>query len=168
MARNHRRMQMTVSPGLNLVSLIDIFTLLVFFLMINAGDVQVLQSNAHIKLPDSVAEKMPKETLVIMVSGGEIIVQGRKVADVATVLSSESNLIVPLSAELNYHSGRRPELTELEKQRGRSVTIMGDKAIPYTLLKRVMMTCSQADYADIVLAVNRVYGAKQAPSNGEG
>jgi len=33
------------------------------------------------------------------------------------------------------------------------VTIMGDKEIPYSLLKKVMATCTSADYGKISLAV---------------
>ena len=36
---------------------------------------------------------------------------------------------------------------------GREVTIMGDKDIPYRLLKKVMATCTESDYGQISLAV---------------
>ena len=70
---------------LNLVSLMDIFTILVFFLMINSSEVEVLQTGSDIKLPDSTSEKQPDNRLVISVSHDDLIVQGRAVADIAEV-----------------------------------------------------------------------------------
>jgi biopolymer transport protein ExbD len=152
MARNHRRMKH--SSKLNLVSLMDIFTILVFFLMVNSGDVEVLQSDKNITLPESVTEQKPDLTLLIKISETDVIVQGRSVALVADIIAQQDNEIAALDKELNYLAARKPLLTEQEKKKGRAVTIMGDQNIPYTLLKRVMATCAGADYRDISLAVN--------------
>lgn len=154
MARVNRRVKQ--SPKLNLVSLMDIFTILVFFLMVNSGDVQVLQSSKTIKLPESIAEKRPEETLLVSISGSDIVVQGRKVASVSDVIADKSDEIAALRAELQYQRGKRPELTERENQLGLAVTIMGDHTVPYNLLKKVMATCAQTDYRDISLAVTKV------------
>jgi biopolymer transport protein ExbD len=35
----------------------------------------------------------------------------------------------------------------------REVTIMGDKTTPYAILKKIMFTCSEADYGKVSLAV---------------
>ena len=82
--------------------------------------------------------------------------QGRVVASVEAIASSEENLIAALQQELEYQAARRPVLTEREQQQGRAVTIMGDQTVPYQLLKRVMTTCAEADFRDISLAVNSV------------
>ena len=152
MARNHRRMQK--STKLNLTSLMDIFTILVFFLMVNSGDVEVLQSDKSIKLPDSVSKQRPDLTVLVKLNATDVIVQGRSVASVRNILAQEDEIIEGLEKELKYLASRKPQLTELEKKKGRAVTLMGDSKIPYTLLKRVMTTCAQADYRDISLAVN--------------
>lgn len=47
-------------------------------------------------------------------------------------------------------------MTEVEREKGRAVTIMGDQSIPYVLLKRIMSTCAANDYRNISLAVNQV------------
>ena len=154
MARNHRRMK--TPSKLNLVSLMDIFTILVFFLMVNNGDVEVLQSDKSIELPESVAEVKPEINLLIKVNGDDLIVQGRKVAGVQEILAAKEDTITALTKELKYQTSRRPEMTELELKEGRSVTIMGDQGIPYQLLKRVMTTCAAEDYRAISLAVNNV------------
>lgn len=154
MARNHRRHK--TSPKLNLTSLMDIFTILVFFLMVNSSDVQVLDSKKSIKLPESVAEKKPQETLVVMVSDQDLLVQGRKLADISVVLSREEDVIPELDKELKYQASRKPITDEAKKKKGRDITIMGDKEVPYKLLKKVMTTCAQAEFRNISLAVSKV------------
>ncbi len=84
MARHHKRLHK--GSKLNLVSLMDIFTILVFFLIFNSGDVEVLASDKSIQLPDSVAEQKPELALQIKINSSDIIVQGRSVAKVADVL----------------------------------------------------------------------------------
>lgn len=162
MARNHRRNSQ--QPKLNLVSLMDIFTILVFFLMVNSGDVEVLSSDKNITLPDSVAEKKPAETLTIKVSANDLIVQGQSLGSLADA-EALSTTIEALNDELVYQASRRPELTEAEQSKGRSVVIMGDQAMPYTVLKQLMTTCSANDYRDISLAVNRIADQREADAS---
>ena len=157
MARLHRRHK--GQPKLNLVSLMDIFTILVFFLLVNSSDVEVLQSNKAIKLPDSVAEKKPDNTLVVMVSPEEIIISGRSIVNVKSALAEEGDEIKALKKELEYLASRKPYANDGEAKKGRDVTIMGDNSIPYTLLKRIMTTCAQTDYRNISLAVSKISNA---------
>lgn len=159
MARNHRRN--SAQPKLNLVSLMDIFTILVFFLMVNSGDVEVLSSDKNISLPNSVAEKKPAETVTIKVSANDLIVQGRSIGALADGEQLSATMSA-LSKELVYQASRRPTLTDSEKIKGRSVVIMGDQAMPYTVLKQLMTTCSANDFRDISLAVNRVPDQRDA------
>ncbi|MFX8620482.1 biopolymer transporter ExbD, partial [Acinetobacter baumannii] len=44
---------------LNIVSLIDIFTVLVFFLLLNSTELELLPEAKNIHLPESVAEAKP-------------------------------------------------------------------------------------------------------------
>ena len=137
---------------LNLVSLIDIFTILIFFLLANASEVEVLPSAKAVRLPESTAEKSPKETVVVVVSSEDILVQGRKVVSVPEAMKAEGDLIAPLKAELDYHAGRQLIRKDRES-RGKAITIMGDKDIPYRLLRKIMVTCARANYSDLSFAV---------------
>jgi biopolymer transport protein TolR len=157
MDSHHRRLHR--QSALNLTSLMDIFTILVFFLMVNSGDVQVLQKSDAIKLPESVAKQQPQDSLTIMITGDDVLVQGRKIVDVKTVLRRDDESIRELNDELVFQASKRPELSEEEKQVGRAVIIMGDQALHYKLLKRVMATCAKADYRNISLAVSKIEGA---------
>lgn len=159
MERHHARMKK--KSDLNLTSLMDIFTILVFFLMVNSSDVQVLKDTKDIIMPISVSEELPKETLVIEVSNEVIVVQGRLVAKVSEVMASQEEIIAALETELNYQASRRPELTEEEQQSGRAITIQGHHELPYTLLKRIMATCAYSEFRDISLAVTHVKPGKE-------
>ena len=137
---------------LNLVSLIDIFTILIFFLLANASEVEVLPSTKAVRLPESTAEKTPKETVVVLVSSQDIVVQGRKVSSVSEAMKAEGDVIEPLKAELDFQAGRA--LIRKEKEaKNKAITIMGDKEIPYRLLRKIMVTCARANYGDISFAV---------------
>jgi biopolymer transport protein ExbD len=160
MARNHKRLQKPAR--LNLVALMDIFTILVLFLMVNNGDVEVLQSDKNIILPESVSEQRPEQTVIIKISPDAILVQGRAIDSLTDALASEGNVLEPLQQELAHHAGRAGPLAEEDQARGRSVVIMGDSSMPYSLLQRVMATCADSDYRDISLAVNSVSEAEPA------
>jgi biopolymer transport protein TolR len=152
--RNERKTRNVSLVDLNLVSLIDIFTILIFFLLSNSADVEILPSNKAVKLPESTAEKKPRETIVVMVTPNDILVQGRKVAQVADVMNLEGDLIEPLKAELDLQAGRQVIRPESEAQT-KAVTIMGDKQIPYKLLRKVMVTCARANFSEVSFAVLR-------------
>ena len=152
MARNHKKLAQ--QPKLNLVALMDIFTILVFFLMVNNGDVEVLQSDKNVILPESVSEQRPEVAVTLKISKDDIIVRGLKVESIESALSQPGNSITKLGKELAYQSTRAPQLTEREQQSGRSIIIMANQAMPYKLLKRIMTTCAESDYRNISLAVN--------------
>ena len=157
MSRRARRMEKHYQRkkrhvGLNMVSLMDIFTILVFFLLVNSSEVEVLPSTKAVRLPESSAEQKPKQTVTILVNRDDIVVQGRPVARVADVMRGGKGVIQPLLEELHFHARRAQRLGRDTKKR-RQVTILGDREIPYLLLKRIMLTCSQANFPDISLAV---------------
>ncbi len=156
--RAMRRARNQSLVDMNLVSLIDIFTILIFFLLSNTAEVEILPSSKAVKLPESVAEKSPKETVVVIVNGDEILVQGRKVASVADVMATEADLIAPLKAELDIQASH--ELIRRENTpENKPITIMGDKNISYRLLRKVMYTCARANFSEVAFAVQRKNGA---------
>ncbi len=151
MEKHHKRHRQ--SAGLNLVSLMDIFTILVFFLLVNSSDVEVLPNAKDIQLPESIAEEKAKETVTILISDEDIIVQGRPVARVDAVMQLKGNDIPQLREALLSQNDRVLRREAQDDIAGREVTIMGDKDIPYRLLKKVMATCTASDYGQISLAV---------------
>jgi biopolymer transport protein ExbD len=150
-ARKQRNKQ---ELDMNLVSLIDIFTILIFFLLSSATEVETLPSYRAVKLPESTADAQPKETIVVLVSGTEIVVDGRKVADVADVMKAGDDVIPTLKAELELLS-KRQVIREKNQALKTAVTIMGDKDIPYRLLRKVMVTSARANFTDVSFAVRQ-------------
>ena len=151
MAKHHKRNK--GAGTLNLVSLMDIFTILVFFLLVNSSDVETLPNAKDLQLPESIAEEKAKETVVILIGEEDIIVQGTPVAKVADVMRLKGNDIPALRQALKSQNDRVLRREAQDDIAGREVTIMGDKEIPYRLLKKVMATCTQSDYGQISLAV---------------
>jgi biopolymer transport protein ExbD len=150
-ARKQRNKQ---ELDMNLVSLIDIFTILIFFLLSSATEVETLPSYRAVKLPESTADAQPKETIVVLVSGTEIVVDGRKVADVVDVMKGNDDVIPSLKAELELLS-KRQVIREKNQALKTAITIMGDKDIPYRLLRKVMVTSARANFTDVSFAVRQ-------------
>ena len=151
MAKHHKRHRGLGT--LNLVSLMDIFTILVFFLLVNSSDVETLPNAKDIQLPESIAEEKAKETVVILIGEEDIIVQGTPIAKVADVMRIKGNDIPALREALKSQNDRVLKREAKQDIAGREVTIMGDRDIPYRLLKKVMATCTESDYGRISLAV---------------
>jgi biopolymer transport protein ExbD len=156
--RAERRARNKTTLDMNLVSLIDIFTLLIFFLLSNTAAVEVLPSTKAVRLPESTAEKLPKETVVLVVNDKDILVQGRKVASVADVMAANGDLIEPLKAELDTQAKVQTIRKENEAQ-SKAITIMGDKDISYRLLRKVMVTCARANFSEVSFAVTPKHDA---------
>jgi len=151
MEKHHKRNK--GAGALNLVSLMDIFTILVFFLLVNSSDVETLPNAKELQLPESIAERKAKETVVIMIGETDLIVQGTPVAKVADIMATKGNDIPELREALLSQNDRVLRREAQEDIAGREITIMGDKDIPYRLLKKVMATCTESDYGQISLAV---------------
>ncbi|MBN1238699.1 MAG: biopolymer transporter ExbD [Gammaproteobacteria bacterium] len=151
MQRHHKRHKRRAS--LNLVSLMDIFTILVFFLLVNSSDVEVLPNARDVALPESIAESRARETVVVLVTDEAVLVQGQPVARVADIAAREAIVVPELKAALEEQTRRTLRRESLDDAASREVTIMGDKAIPYSLLKKIMATCTAADYGRVSLAV---------------
>ena len=151
MDKHHKRHK--GSGALNLVSLMDIFTILVFFLLVNSSDVETLPNAKELQLPESIAEQKAKETVVILIGEQDLIVQGTPIAKIADVMRIKGNDIPELRQALKSQNDRVLRREAKDDIAGREVTIMGDKETPYRLLKKVMATCTQSDYGQISLAV---------------
>ncbi|MBW0146397.1 ExbD/TolR family protein [Marinobacter arenosus] len=152
-SRKARRIQrhygrMHKAGGLNLVSLMDIFTILVFFLMVNSSDVKVMQNTADVPLPESSAKQAAAENLTVQVSGGSILVQGREVARLSAIEANDTH-IAGLSEELAYRRDRWPEIPE----QGLEITIMAGRDTDYRLLRKIMQTCVDEQFRQVRLAV---------------
>ena len=137
-----------------LIPFIDMLTMLVVFLLLHSSDVEILPNTKNITIPQSIAEIKPRETVVVMVTTEDLLVNGRAVAKIADVNVTGASLIIePLRAALKEQADSSLRSAAQEDLADREVTIMGDKGTPFTVLKRVMATATAADYGKVSLAV---------------
>ncbi|HVC02786.1 MAG TPA: biopolymer transporter ExbD [Steroidobacteraceae bacterium] len=136
-----------------LVPFIDVMTILVVFLLAHTADVDLLPNTKAIPIPQSLSQQPPHPAVVVMVTNRSIYVDGRLVGRIADLAAGPGPVIEPLKAALVLEQGRTPDAASSEDPAAHEVTIMGDKHMPYSLLKKVMMTCSDADYRKVSLAV---------------
>jgi len=159
MTRNKRAVS-----KLNLTPLMDVFTVLVFFLMINSASVETLQQPKQIKLPESVVEAKPRETVVIFVGKDEVLVQGVLVARVADIQANGNAAMEPIRVRLAELSESVIGLSTQAIAESQEVTVLADKTIPFSVLKKIMATCTGQGYTRVSLAVIQ----KSAQSNQDG
>lgn len=144
------------SAKLSLVALMDIFTILVFFLLLNSGESEDIEYARYVTLPDSTTGIAPHQDLIVLIGEEEIWLEDQALVQVSEVLKNPSDVIEPLAEALKDYTEKKGELTVFEQEKGLSITIMGDKAVPYRLLKSVMATSRQQDFRNISLAVTQV------------
>jgi len=154
-SRRMRRMSRNRRPlaTLSLTSLMDVFTILVFFLLVNSASTEVLTTPKQLELPASVVEEKPRETVVIFVSPTEVTVQGELVAMVADIMAAEGQNVSAIGARLSEVSESRLGNSTRAAARSREVTILADKTVPFNVVKKVMSTCTSEGFERISLAV---------------
>lgn len=148
MSRNKKKV-----TGLNLTSLMDVFTILVFFLLFNSSASEVVQSPREIKLPDSVVEAKPRETVVIMVSPDVVLVQGEAVISTPELLAAGNETIPAVTDRLAELERNIIGISTKAVVDSKEITILADKSIPFSALKKIMSTCTGSGYGKISLAV---------------
>ena len=145
------------NASLNMVSLMDIFTILVFFLLVNASSSEVLPTPKNVVLPSASSEKSPAQNLVIAVNNDIISLQGKPIINARDAMKDSSKTIKPLFDALKKMSAKGKGIVDKK-----GVTIMGDKQIPYALLKKIMLTCAGAEYTKLSFAVTQKTGENES------
>jgi biopolymer transport protein TolR len=150
--RRHRKHRAGASH-FALVPFIDMMTILVVFLLAHTADVDILPNSKNISIPQSLSDRKPNAAVVVMVTKDTVYVDGNPVGTIAEVVANPGPIFQPLKVALMAQNDRilaTAQKTDISK---REVTIMGDKDIPYSVLKRIMLTCSDAEYGKVSFAV---------------
>ena len=84
-ARRSRERRERAEAELNLIPLIDIMSVMVAFLLVYSADVEVIQNSKGVEVPQSVAEELPKHSVVVMITKDQLFVQGELVASVEEI-----------------------------------------------------------------------------------
>jgi biopolymer transport protein TolR len=136
-----------------LIPFIDMMTILVVFLLAHTAEVDILPNTKNIQIPQSLSERKPSAAVVVMITKDSLYVDGNLVGSLHDVIANQGPFFAPLKTALlaaNDRSLRSAQQTDIAK---REVTIMGDKATPYSVLKKIMLTCSEAEYGKVSFAV---------------
>jgi biopolymer transport protein TolR len=136
-----------------LVPFIDMMTILVVFLLAHTAEVDILPNTKNIQIPQSLSDRKPSAAVVVMVTKDSVYVDGNLVGSLADVIANQGPVFAPLKSALMAQNDRilaGAQKTDISK---REVTIMGDKDIPYSVLKKIMLTCSDAEYGKVSFAV---------------
>jgi len=135
-----------------LVPFIDMLMILVVYLLVHNSDVETLSNTKNVTIPLSISDKKPRESLVVTITKDEVLVDGHLIITTAAVARSKAVVIPALKAELQAQTAKAVTNSQ-QSIADREVTIMGDHTIPYEVLKKVMATCTDADYGKVSLAV---------------
>jgi len=138
---------------MNLTSLMDVFTILVFFLLVNSGSVELVEAPKNVKLPESRIESKPRETVVIFISPEDVLVQGELVARVDDILEDLPGTTDPISARLAVLKESIVGPSTLAIAESQEVTILADRSVPFVVIRRIMTTCTDEGYENVSLAV---------------
>ena len=138
---------------MNLTSLMDVFTILVFFLLVNSGSVEIMEAPKNVNLPESMIEQKPRETVVIFVSAEEVLVQGEMVAQVVDILDAQSANYDPITSRLAELRDNIVGPSTLAVAGSLEVTILADKSVPFIVIRKIMSICTSEGYENVSLAV---------------
>jgi biopolymer transport protein TolR len=141
-----------------MTSLVDVLTVLVFFLLKNfstEGDIMTPAKN--LELPESSAKAKPEISLVIAISQKHIMVEGTPVALVSEEQERAGTEIPGLSKVLEERRKKTEAISEFDKNVNfdGKLSIQGDRKIPYWLLQKVLATCGENGYSSFALAVSK-------------
>lgn len=149
MERNNKKGKEVTGLGLNLIPMMDVLCVLVFFLLFHSfnGDMP----EQRITLPDSVVETRPRQTVTIVVSSDAVMVQGEAVVSTATLLDERVGTVHEVTDRLRQLEQNLPKSVADNKE----ITLLADKTIPFKVLKKIMTTCTASGYGRISLAVEQ-------------
>ena len=153
--RRHHKAKPSSDGGghMTLVPFIDMLTILVVFLLVHTSDVDVLPNTKSISIPESVSQKKPRPAVVVMITKSDLLVDGLSVAKLNDILQAPESVIEPLKAALQKQNDRTLVFAGKQDIADREVTILGDRSTPYSVLRKVMATCTNAEYGKVSLAV---------------
>lgn len=136
----------------SLIPMIDMLTILVVYLLVHAADYEILPNTQSIQIPQSKSETKPRETVTVMITKETIFVNGAKLASVAELRGREDAVIEPLRRVLRVEADKRI-LRDRDDPTSHEVTVLADKDLPYGFVKKILSTCTAADYGKVSLAV---------------
>jgi len=139
-------------PLVNLTSMVDVLSVLMFFLLsIYSGGGYLTILPSGLELPQSNVRASLTRQIEVAVLKDRILVDREQVADDVAAFTDNQDLLLPsLQAALAARGATDPANARL--------TIEADRSIPFRLLKKVIYTADQAGFRKQSLAVHQVTG----------
>jgi len=134
---------------LSLVPMIDILTIIVVYLLVHAADAELLSNPRNVSMPMSVSELKPREATVITVARDMLYVNGEEVVSVAEVAASTEPVVERLRVKLRKQAKSLLGSSAEERE----ITVIADRSLMYPVLRRIVASCSAAEYTKVSLAV---------------
>ncbi|MDZ7289717.1 MAG: biopolymer transporter ExbD [candidate division KSB1 bacterium] len=148
--------------SLNLTSMMDMFTIILVFLIKSySTEGQLISPSNFLKLPYSQVQQPPEVGLDVFVSKQMIMVNHEPVALLADVMKNDPavmdhGVIKPLREKLLTTSNHAKKLeVDYGIKFSGKVTIQGDRDLPYSELVKVIRTCGLSNYPNLRLVVYR-------------
>jgi biopolymer transport protein TolR len=133
----------------SLIPMIDMLTILVVYLLVHAADTEILPNTRNIAIPQSASEQKPREATVVTVTRDMLYLNGVAIVSVADVGATQDPVVEPLRAALGREAANvLPGASDQHE-----VTVLAEKSLPYAVLRKVVASCSAADYSKVSLAV---------------
>ncbi len=142
--RNHR-------VNLNLIPMMDILSVLVFFLLFHSFNGTLPEQ--RLTLPQSVVETKPRTTLAISVTPEAVMIQGKPVIRTADLYDDRIGIVREITERLEQIQPNRISNKTVAETETREITVLADKTIPFKVLKKIMTSCTASGYGKISLAV---------------
>lgn len=162
-ARRIERRNKRLSHGekLTLISMVDILTALLTFLLANSVALHNPPKPGNLELPQSTASQQPDAIHRVTITRDAIMVHEHAVISIDQALAGEKDTIPALTAALQQSAPAASAQTASANDNDQptqphsrgTMTIIADKRLPYKLIRKVMLTCTQANYPQISLVV---------------
>jgi biopolymer transport protein ExbD len=166
----------TVYASLNLTPMIDMFVMMVIFLLMTfsaSGEIIMVQKD--LKLPDATQFSQLEQAKVIAITspegdprGGVVTLDGREVATVRELAESESpDWKIPRLSEGLEETKHTCKLMHPDDADVTCsfVIVQCDKKIEFKVLKKIMYSAGLAGYTNINFAIKERGGGGEAPAH---
>jgi len=154
--------------GLMLTSLVDMFTIIVIFLLQNfSANGEILYMSKDIKLPDAVHGAQLERAPVISVSNDAVTFDGRQVASTDDLTKGDVLNVPELEDALREEKRRYEQIHANDPDHPFKglVNVQADKRIQFKVIKRVMFSCNQSGFGNINFAALSKSAAKAATAS---
>lgn len=136
---------------LNLIPMLDILSVLVFFLLFHSFNGAMPEQ--RLALPESIVETKPRGTLAISVTSEAVMIQGKAVVRTADLYDDRIGIVREITARLEEIQSYTTSNKTGGETEVREITLLSDKKIPFKVLKKIMTSCTASGYGKISLAV---------------